>query len=274
MNSVPQTIPTIDTNNSMSSHGVQNLQIVGIDAQPVVERRSTTIAQVASEESSVPTTGANKRTCRMGASSAAKMNKRTCRMGTAKVAKINKRTPEFRVLQTENASLNVLVAAKNIESGLNKGETVVLVCEERPEVIEGKFDRINADVKAAIKSGQLVIISMSQTKQDPYEMSVNSSYRQMFTDLNDFVRKPIGRIVVLELDKYLDLASEYRAIQSMQEFYEAAGAVDCPVLTQVVHDESVASELLVKVSREVTSRFFSLVKDNNQLRLSGKTTLH
>lgn len=258
MNSALQKTSAFDTNDSMNN-GVQGLQIVGVETQPIVERRSTTIAQVASEISSTP---------------AKKTKKRTCRMAMASLAKINKRNPEFRVLQTENKSLNMLVAAKNVESGLNKGETVVLVCEERPEVIEHKFNMINVDVKTAIKNGELVIVSMDKTSQDPYEMSINTSYQQMFKDLKGFVQKPIGRVVVLELDKYLDLGSEYRAMQSMQEFYEAAGAVDCPVLTQAIHNESGASELLVKVSREVTSRFFSLVKDNNQLRLSSKKTLH
>lgn len=258
MNSALQTAITLDTTDAMdqATHG---LQIVGVETQTIVERRPTSIAQIAAEKSAKP----SKRT-----------NQRTCRMTMASLSKITKSQQDFRVLQTENTSMNMLVAAKNVESGLNKGETVVLVTEERPDIIERKFTMMNVDVKTAMENGQLVIISMNQTQQDAYEMPVAASYKQMFSDLESYAGKRIGRIVVLELDQYLDLETEYRALQSMEEFHSAAAVVDCPVLTQVVHNDSDASELLVKVSREVTSRFFSLVKDNDQLRLSSKETMH
>lgn len=259
MNSALQTTRTDTTNEFKTQEKTHGLRIIGVEPQPIIERRSTSIAEA---------------TSKAPLASPKKTQKRSCRMAMKRVVKVNKCNPAFCVLYTENQSLNVLVAAKNVESGLNKGETVVLVCEERPDVIERKLSMLNTDIKNALAEGRLVIVSMDQRKQDPYEMPVNTSYKYMFKDLKGFVQKPIGRIVVLELNKYLDLESEYRAMQSMQTFYEAAGAVDCPVLTHAIHDESVASELLVKVCREVTSRFFSLVKENNQLRLSSKTNMH
>lgn len=182
--------------------------------------------------------------------------------GTRKLAEKaqarNKQTkaPEtgFRLLETADASLGMLMAAKSVSAGLKSGETVVLVSPDQPEQIIRKLEMTGLKVASAVKTGKLIIFSSQPAISGNVSLSTN--YRDVFGELFDLANAPVDRMIIMGMDLLVNLESQYLAYASVSKFSQAADEAGCKVIAQYSRNHSEAYDRLDAACSSLVNNYF------------------
>ena len=160
----------------------------------------------------------------------------------------------FSLIETADAALEVLMAAKSVASGLKRGETVLLVSPEKPEHLIRKLAMTGLKVESFVKEGKLIIFSSQPAIAG--NLSLATNYREVFGELFDLAGCPVDRIVVLKMDLLVNLESQYLAYASVSKFTQAADEMGCKFIAQYSRNQSEAHDRLDAACSSLVNSYF------------------
>ena len=186
---------------------------------------------------------------------------------TNKIQK-QRKLPEssFRLIETADATLETLMAAKSVAAGLKNGETVVLVSPENPEYVMRKLAMAGLDVKAPINTGSLIIFSSQPAIAG--NLSLSTNYREVFGELFDLAGCPVDRVIVLKMDLLVNLESQYLAYASVSKFTQAAEEMGCKFVAQYSRNQSEAQDRLDAACSSLVNAYFVMKRGKDGLQKS------
>lgn len=222
---------------------VRDLVIEGIEKQRVNETRLAYAQQVTAPQSK-------------------KLS--TCKLAEKLKKQIKAPEAGFRLLETTDASLGLVLAAKSVATALKNGETVVLVSPEQPAQIIRKLEMTGLKAKAAIKSRKLVIFSSQPAISGNVSLSTN--YRDVFGELFDLANAPVDRMIILGMDLLVNLESQYLAYASVSKFTQAADEAGCKVIAQYSRNHSEAHDRLDAACSSLVNNYFVMKRGTNNKR--------
>ncbi len=238
---------------------VRELTIEGVKKQDVIETRLACLK--AAEATQRKPAG----TCKMATNS--KSN-----AGHLRHASRRKQTPvsTFRLIETSDASLGTMMAAKAVGAGLAAGETVVLLSFQKPEHTLRKLEMTGLDATAAIKNNKLVILDSEALLDDGSSETIR--YKKLFASMQNELTTPLDRIVILEMDKLLDLQSQHAAYLSVSKFTQAADEMGIKIIAQYVREHNEAYDRLDAACSSAIPSYFVMHRDKEtgKYRLSSK----
>jgi hypothetical protein len=201
---------------------VHNLVIDGIDQQNVNETR---LGYVNSTVSVAPRPAKTKRL--------AAMVHKTVRQ-PIEVKQVKKPEVAFRLMETTDASLGLIMAAKAIKAGMRNGETIVLVSNTKTDQVMRKLEMIGLDIEEDISNRKLIITQFSFDE----DLGLSTNYRQAFGELFQQANTVVDRIIILDMDSVVNLESQYLAFATISKFTQAADEMGCKVIAQYARNQS------------------------------------
>ncbi len=173
-------------------------------------------------------------------------------------------TPEFyfRLIETADTKLEVVLAAKSIKTGLKQGETILLVSPEAPKDLIRKFALIGMDVKTLVKSKKLVLFGLRP--EIVGNLSLATNYKEVFDELITLADRPVDRIIILKMDLLLNLESQHLAYASVHKFSQAADEIECKFIAQYSRNSSNAHDRLDAACSSLVNSYFEMKHGNQQ----------
>lgn len=162
----------------------------------------------------------------------------------------------FRLIETADAALEVVMTAKSVASGLRKGETVLLVSPEKPDHLIRKLAMTGLNVDSFVKSGKLIIFSSRPAIAG--NLSLATNYREVFGELFDLAGCPVDRIIVQKMDLLVNLESQYLAYASVSKFTQAADEMGCKFIAQYSRNQSEAHDRLDAACSSLVDSYFTM----------------
>ncbi len=160
----------------------------------------------------------------------------------------------FRLIETANMSLEILMAAKSVSAGLKKGENVILVSPESPEYLIRKLAMIGLNAQPYVDKGQLIIFNSQPAIAGNLSMSTN--YKEVFDELFSLAGCSVDRVVMLRMDLLVNLESQYLAYASVCKFTQAAEQMGCKFIAQYSRNHSEAQDRLDAACSSLVNAYF------------------
>lgn len=186
-----------------------------------------------------------------------------------------RKAPEngFRLMETPDATLATVMAAKTTRAGLANGENVILICPEMPEKVIRRLAMTGLDVKPSIYFGQLVLLSSLPAISSDIGLSTN--YRELFGELFVLAGMPADRIIMLGMDLVVNLESQYQAQASVSKFTQAADEMGCKFIAQYTRNNSVEHDRFDAACSSLVNSYFSMSRaaTGNRYTLQVKNLL-
>jgi len=186
-----------------------------------------------------------------------------------------RKAPEagFRLMETPDATLATVMAAKTTRAGLANSENVILICPETPEKVIQKLSMTGLDVESAIDFGQLVLLSSIPAISSDIGLSTN--YRELFGELFLLADMPADRVIMLGMDLVVNLKSQYQAQASISKFTQAADEMGCKFIAQYTRNNSVEHDRLDAACSSLVNSYFvmSRAATGNRYNLQIKNLL-
>ncbi len=186
-----------------------------------------------------------------------------------------RKAPEagFRLMETPDATLATVMAAKTTRAGLVNDENVILICPEAPEKVIQRLSMTGLDVESAIDFGQLVLLSSVPAISSDIGLSTN--YRELFGELFMLAGVPAERVIMLGMDLVVNLESQYQAQASISKFTQAADEMGCKFIAQYTRNNSVEHDRLDAACSSLVNSYFvmSRATTGNRYNLQIKNLL-
>lgn len=160
----------------------------------------------------------------------------------------------FRLLETPDAGMGLLLAAKMIRMGLKNGETVVIVSPEKPEYLIRKLEMTGMNVAAPFAKSKLLIFNSQPALAG--NLSLSTNYQDVFGEIVNLANKPIDRMVLMGMDVLVNLESQYLAYASVSKFTQAAEEMGCNVIAQYSRNTSKAHDRLDAACSSLVNNYF------------------
>lgn len=186
-----------------------------------------------------------------------------------------RKAPEagFRLMETPDATLAMVLAAKTTRAGLVNGENVVLICPESPENMIRRLAMTELDIESALYYEQLVLLSSLPAISSNIGLSTN--YRELFGELFILADVPADRIIMLGMDLVVNLESQYQAQASISKFTQAADEMGCKFIAQYTRNNSVEHDRLDAACSSLVNSYFAMSRSGtgNRYNLHVKNLL-
>jgi hypothetical protein len=166
----------------------------------------------------------------------------------------------FQLIESEDSTLNALLATKSIKEGLKKGEIIVFVGSGKTKQLAQKLTLVGIDVTEAVKQGKLFIFSSLPAISG--KLSLSTDYQQVFDELCQAVNKPFDCMIIMDVDALLTLESQYLAYASVSKFSQAANEIKSKVIAQYTRNQTVAHDRLEAACSSLVSTYFSAQRNN------------
>jgi hypothetical protein len=186
-----------------------------------------------------------------------------------------RKAPEagFRLMETPDATLATVMAAKTTRTGLANGENVILICPEAPEKVIQRLSMTGLDVESAIDFGKLVLLSSVPAISS--DIGISTNYRELFGELFMLADVPADRVIMLGMDLVVNLESQYQAQASISKFTQAADEMGCKFIAQYTRNNSVEHDRLDAACSSLVNSYFvmSRAATGNRYNLQIKNLL-
>lgn len=179
-----------------------------------------------------------------------------------------RKAPEagFRLIETSDATLAMVVAAKTVRSGLDNDENVILIAPESSEHIVRRLAMTGFDVDSAIHSDNLILLSSLPAISSGFSISTN--YREFFGELFMLAGVPIDRIVLMGMDLLVNLESQYQAQASVSKFTQAADEMGCKFIAQFTRNSTVEHDRFDAACSSLVNAYYSMSRSEEGNRYS------
>jgi hypothetical protein len=181
-----------------------------------------------------------------------------------RLKKANKTDTNFRLFETEDATLGLVMAARSIKNSLQKGETVAIVSHVNPQQLIQKLSLTGKDYQSSLEQGKLIIFSYQPTISSNLSMSTN--YQSVFGELSELAEKPLDRIVIMGVDLLLNLESQNLAYTSVSKFIQAASEQGCQITAQYSRNQSLAHDRLDAACSSLIGSYYVMQRSNTKAR--------
>lgn len=177
-----------------------------------------------------------------------------------------RKAPEagFRLMETPDATLAMVMAAKTTRAGLMNSENVILICPETPEKVIRRLSMIGLDIESAIDFGKLVLLSSLPAISS--DIGVSTNYRELFGELFLLAGVPAERIIMLGMDLVVNLESQYQAQASVSKFTQAADEMGCKFIAQYTRNNSIEHDRLDAACSSLINSYFSMSRSETGSR--------
>lgn len=186
-----------------------------------------------------------------------------------------RKAPEagFRLMETPDATLAMVMAAKTTRAGLMSGENVVLICPENPENIIRRLSMTGLDIESALYFEQLVLLSSLPAISS--DIGISTNYRELFGELFILADVPADRVIMLGMDLVVNLESQYQAQASISKFTQAADEMGCKFIAQYTRNNSVEHDRFDAACSSLVNSYFSMsrAETGNRYNLHVKNVL-
>lgn len=178
----------------------------------------------------------------------------------------------FRLIETKSRKLEVMMTVKSVAAGLKNGETVLLVSPEPTEKLIKKIGMTGLNVNPFINSGKLIILNSQRIANRNLDQM--TSYREILGGLVSSAKYPVDRMVILNMDKMVNLKSDYLATTTVGNFIQVAEEIGCKIIAQYSHDKSAAHARLERACGSLVSSYYTMTDgkqhNNYQLKIKNK----
>ncbi len=235
---------------------VHNLVIEGVNQQNVNETR---LGYVNSTVSPVTHPAKTKRL--------AAMVQKTKRQ-PVEAKQVKKPESSFRLMETSDSSLGLIMAAKAIKAGMACGETIALVSNTKTDQMMRKLEMIGLDIEQYISNRKLIITQFSFEE----DLGLSTNYRQAFGELFNQANTAIDRIIILDMDSVVNLESQYLAFATVSKFTQAADEMGCKVIAQYARNQSEEHDRLDAACSSLVNAYFVMQRSEQggKYLLQGK----
>jgi KaiC/GvpD/RAD55 family RecA-like ATPase len=186
-----------------------------------------------------------------------------------------RKAPEagFRLMETPDATLATVMAAKTTRAGLANGENVILICPEAPEKVIQRLSMTGLDVESAIDFGKLVLLSSVPAISS--DIGISTNYRELFGELFLLADMPADRVIMLGMDLVVNLESQYQAQASISKFTQAADEMGCKFIAQYTRNNSIEHDRLDAACSSLVNCYFAMSRaaTGNRYMLQVKNLL-
>ena len=163
----------------------------------------------------------------------------------------------FRLIETIDASLGMVMAAKAIKVGLEKGESIILVSPQKSNHLMGKLEMLGVDVESALSSRKLAI---TQFEIDD-DKGLNTNYRASFGELFKHANTAVDTIVIMDMDTIVNLESQNMAYTTVSKFTQAVDEMGCKVITQYTRNQSEEHDRLDAACSSLVNAYFAMSRE-------------
>ena len=183
-----------------------------------------------------------------------------------------RKTPEagFRLIETSDTTLAMVVAAKTVRTGLDNHETVILISPESSEHIVRRLAMTGFDAEMVIHAEQLILLSSLPAISSGF--SISASYREFFGELFMLAGVPVDRIVLMGMDLLVNLESQYQAQASVSKFTQAADEMGCKFIAQYTRNNTVEHDRFDAACSSLVNAYYSMSRseEGNRYHLCAK----
>ncbi|MEE9351631.1 MAG: hypothetical protein V3U78_05175 [Thiotrichaceae bacterium] len=174
----------------------------------------------------------------------------------------------FRLMETTDTSLGLIMAAKAIKAGMKSGETIVLVSNTKTDQMMRKLEMIGLDIEQDISNRKLIITQFSFDE----ELGLSTNYRQAFGELFKQANTVVDRIIILDMDSLVNLESQYLAFATVSKFTQAADEMGCKVIAQYARNQSEEHDRLDAACSSLVNAYFVMQRgeQGGKYLLQGK----
>jgi hypothetical protein len=162
----------------------------------------------------------------------------------------------FRLIETVDASLEIVMAAEAINASLKKDETVVLVSPEKSEQLMRKLAVAGVDVELFFQRKKLIIFSSHPAIAG--NLSLATDYREVFDELLSLAEYPVDHIIFLKIDLLVNLESQSLAYASVSKFTQTAQEIDCKIIAQYSRNPSEAHDRLDAACSSLVDEYLTM----------------
>ncbi len=181
---------------------------------------------------------------------------------------LKKPEASFRLIETTDISLGMIMTAKAISAGLKTGETIVLVSSEKKDRMMRKLEMMGLEIESYISDRKLIITQF--TKDEDSGLSTN--YRHAFGEIMKQANTVVDRIVIMEMDAVVNLESQTLAYATISKFTQAADEMGCKVIAQYARNQSEEHDRLDAACSSLVNAYFVMKRGENGKKylLQGK----
>lgn len=269
LQNTPQNTP-VHSDSDVQLPPVRELTIEGIKKQDVIETR------LAYLHSSAPLRDKPAETRKLAKRCASQVRPEAASTSTQQTVSVPRSRPRhspasaFRLIETKDVSQGIMMAAKAIGAGLATGEVIAVVSFHKPEQLKRKLEMTGLDMQAALDAGKLVILDAESLISA--DLSREIRYQSLFVDIQAALNLPLDRIVILEMDRLVDLDSQHSAYLSVSKFTQAADETGAKVIAQYVRKHTEMYDRLDAAASSVIPSYFVMSRDEQagKYRLASK----
>ncbi len=174
----------------------------------------------------------------------------------------------FRLIETTDVSLGMVMIAKAISASLRKGETIVLVSPEKKDHLMRKLEMMGVEIESFISTRKLIITQLGIDEDSGQAIN----YRQAFGEIFKQANTVVDRIVIMEMDAVVNLESQTLAYSTISKFTQAADEMGCKVIAQYARNQSEEHDRLDAACSSLVNAYFVMKRgdEGRKYVLQGK----
>jgi len=196
----------------------------------------------------------------------------TKRLASSAPKQTKKPEASFRLVETTDATLGMVMAAKAIKTGIKKGESIILVSPQKKHHVMARLEMLGVDVEAAMSNRKLAITTFTVDK----EQGLETNYRASFGELFKHANTAVDSIVMLDMDSIVNLESQQTAYTTVSKFTQAADEMGCKVIAQYSRNQSEEHDRLDAACSSLVNAYFAMSRgeegDASKFVLRGKNS--
>lgn len=162
--------------------------------------------------------------------------------------------PSFKLIEVSGDNyLAYQLDNKLVSTGLDNGETVVLISIEESGYVMNRLVKSGLDVELLRSQWKFIVYTLSEDQVQPEGLL---DFASILSDIKVIARGEVGRIICPDLDLLLSLEDPQLAYKQLKAIYQAAYEEQVKLITHYQIQQGFKQKVMERISQAVVSSYF------------------